>query len=280
MCTKRIDTPAWRLWKAGPCRPRIYLFIDPYILLGGYQKPVTVRGIAFIPPNSRHLQSTPLCQSWTCCLPEQSVAQASSPRLLQTWASAWEKSHLTCAGFSLLTVQAHGLQVLPADTNIWSDDTCTGKVPHNTNGLGILAYKSEELVTCLFPPEISRLATWGSDCQSMERSLHCHPVWSASHRRLMCLGKRQKAVSELLVFWVTTGSSKTGHPNSHWCLLLTVGFSQPEEQKMLPWKRSQNSVPIPSTLEFLAFGHAICTKQIGVEFIWLNAYSYICRSSQ
>lgn len=248
-------------------------------MLGGYHKPVTLRGMAFIPPNARCLQRTPLCRSCTCRLPEQSIAQA-SPRRLQTWASAWEKSHLTRAGFSLLTEQAHGLYVLPADTNIWSDDTRSGKVPHNTNGLGIIVYKSEELVPGLFPPEISRLDTWGSDCQSMERSLYCHPIWSASHRRLVCLGKRQKAVGELLVLWVTTGSSRTEHPHSHWCLLLAVGFSLPEKQKMLPWKQSQNSVPTPSTPEFLAFGHVICTKQFGVEFIWLNAYSYICRSSQ
>lgn len=139
------------------------------------------------------------------------------------------------------------LHVLPADTNIWSDDTRSGKVPQNTNGLGIMVYKSEELVPGLFPPEISRLDTWGSDCQSMERSLYYHPIWSASHRRLMCLGKRQKAVGELLVLWVTTGSSKTEHPHSHWCLFLAVSFSLPEKQKMLPWKQSQNSVPTPST---------------------------------
>lgn len=112
----------------------------------------------------------------------------------------------------------------------------------------------------------------------MKRSLYCQPIWSASHGTLVSHGRRFKDVSSaLLLFSATTDSFKTVSQQS---LVFDTGYGVLPARKQIQnvslkiiWQPSFNTW-------ILWFCYVIYTKQLVVEFIWLNASSYTCRSHQ
>lgn len=179
---------------------------------------------------------------------EQRTAQDYSPHLFQTWAQAWDDLCLTCAGFSLLMVQAHHCRICSTEANIWSDESHTGKAPANAGGPKSMTCTLEGLVTGLFPTEMFRLTS-----SLMGFRLPGHggqSICSASHGRLMYLGKRLKDLSLLFWFLVPLQIPSKQCPGSVG-LILAMGSLPENKYKMFPWKLPDNT---PSAaLEFCVF---------------------------
>lgn len=247
----------WRLMPAGwGCIDLWPIFI----VRGGIRSLSQSQGFAFSPPDSICAQSIPSLsvRAWPCCLPAQLTNRTkncwgflSSPVSDMSFSRRWVV--LTCAGFSLLMVQAHWLQDLQHNANICRMNPTLEKLLITPVGPGswLVHLRAQSLFCshqrCSGWPH----PFWGSDCQGMQRSLYCQPIWAACHGRLISLGKKLKDVSLLFWFSVPLQIASKLCPSSHWCLILTMGFSLPEnEHKMFPWKWSHNT---PSTFEFCGF---------------------------
>lgn len=213
-------------------------------------------GIAVIPPNFRYLKST-----WPHHLPAWSRGRVkhfeglSSSHTLDMDYS--RKLHLTQAGFSLLTVCRPAAHV-PASA-----------LMNPTVGQVLITSLLVICAICLWFVPIKDVLDWsypfwGSDCLNTKRSLSCHPVCHASG----FLGRDR--------YFQIRASQQT--------LLFGIGYgffpARKQEQKTSPWKQSQNGTLTPSTLQFLACSHVIYAEQLGMEFIWLDAECYNCRSYQ
>lgn len=153
----------WRLMPAGWG----YIDLWPiFIVRGGIRSLSQSQGFAFSPSDSICAQSIPSLsvRAWPCCLPAQLINRTkncwgflSSPVSDMGFSMRWVV--LTCAGFSLLMVQAHWLQDLQHRCQHLSDESHRGKAPDNTSGPRIMACTFKGSVTSLVPSEMFRLTS-------------------------------------------------------------------------------------------------------------------------
>lgn len=159
-------------------------------------------------------------------------------------------------------------------------------VPGNTSGLRIMSCKFEELVTGLFPTEMSRLA---SSLLGFRLPKHGEVLILSSH--LICQSKKTDVFWEEAerCGWVCSAPGFLSHYRflqnkaSQQPLLFDIGYGllpARKRAKNVTLKTIREQCSYSSNLEFFGCRHVIYTKQIRVEFIWLNADSYICRSYQ